>query len=239
MVVFAAASLNEAFNEVGKQFASLYPEASVTFNFAASSVLALQINEGAPADVFASADLAQMGVAAGRGNVRQPVLFATNRPIVVVPAGNKKVASFEQLAAPGVRLVLAGPEVPIGRYSREILVRASSSDGPSLDFGDRVLANLRSNETSVRAVLAKVELGEADAGIVYETDVPAAGGRVARVEIPSQFNVVAEYWIATTTAARAPAGASVFVEFVLSPAGQAVLAKFGFGRPGARAGVGP
>ncbi|MGE5595490.1 MAG: molybdate ABC transporter substrate-binding protein [Hyphomicrobiales bacterium] len=231
VVVFAASSLTDAFNDLGNAFEAEYPGTKVTYNFASSSALATQINEGAPADVFASADLAQMKVVTDAGNAGEAKQFATNRPVVVVPKSGSPVAAFEDLAKSGVRLVLAAPEVPIGRYARDILANASASGGISPDFSDRVLANLESNEANVRAVLTKVQLGEADAGIVYSTDAAVAGDDVRVIDVPEAFNVIARYPIAAVTDSENPSGAAAFVAFVLSDGGQAVLKKYGFGSP--------
>ena len=231
ILVFAASSLTEAFKELGTTFEQENPGTKVTFNFAASSALATQINEAAPADVFASADAAQMKVVTDKGNAAGPVIFAKNSPVVVVPKGRSGVAAFADLAKPGLRLVLAAKEVPIGRYSREILTNASATGGVSADFSDNVLANLKSDEANVRAVLTKVQLGEADAGIVYKTDVAAAAGEVAVVEIPAAYNVVAEYPIAVTKQTQNRASADAFVAFVRSAEGVAILEKYGFAKP--------
>ena len=230
ITVFAASSLTDAFTVAAKRFRELHPNAAVTFNFAASSALAVQINEGAPADVFASADGVQMKTVADKGNVAGARIFATNTPVVVVPRAGSPVGSFDDLAKAGVRLVLAGPEVPIGRYSREILAKAGAAKGEGSEFERRVLANLRSNETNVRAVLTKVALGEADAGIVYATDVGAAAQDVRAIHVPAAYNVVAEYPIALTVRANNRLTAEAWVTFLLSAEGQAILAKFGFAR---------
>ncbi|MGB4862720.1 MAG: molybdate ABC transporter substrate-binding protein, partial [Tepidiformaceae bacterium] len=150
--VFAASSLTDAFMEEAAAFERANPGVKVTMRFGASSALAVQINEGAPADVYASADLAQMKVVTDAGAVSESKIFVKNTPVVVIPRSDTKVASFAELAMPGVRLVLAGAEVPIGRYSREILRKASAEGGVSSDFSERVLANLKSEEANVRAV---------------------------------------------------------------------------------------
>jgi molybdate transport system substrate-binding protein len=231
ITVFAASSLTDAFNELGEAFKAANPDVDIEFSFAASSALATQINEGAPADVFAAADGAQMRVVMDSGKGEgEPVIFATNSPVVVVPAGATTVATFEDLARPGIALVLAGPEVPIGRYARELLQKASEAGGIRADFSDRVLANLRSDEANVRAVLTKVQLGEADAGIVYQTDAATAAGDVDVIEIPGQYNVVAQYPIVPLAESEDPEAAAAFVEFALSGEGQAILESNGFGR---------
>ncbi|MGD9932495.1 MAG: molybdate ABC transporter substrate-binding protein [Dehalococcoidia bacterium] len=230
ILVFAASSLTDAFDALAEGFRVEHPAISVTFNYASSSALATQINERAPTDVFASANDAQMKIVTVAGNASDPQTFATNVPVIVVPAGSKAVASLADLAVPGVRLVLAGPDVPIGAYSRQVLGNAAdAADGPGADFADRVLANLKSNESNVRAVLTKVQLGEADAGIVYQTDVALAGDDVEVIQIPAAYNVVASYPIAVTKESRNPAAAAAWIAYVLSPEGQAVLQRFGFG----------
>ncbi len=232
IVVLAASSLTDAFKEAGTKFTETNPKAKVTFSFAASSALSTQINEGAPADVFASADSAQMKIVTDKGNATDPVVFATNLPAVVVPKSGSPVQSFNDLAKPGVRLVLAGPEVPIGRYARDILTNASkASGGVSADFSGKTLANLKSNESNVRAVLTKIQLGEADAGIIYTTDAATATIDVKVIDIPTQYNVIAQYPIASTKGGKNAAGAKAWLAFILSPDGQAVLAKYGFGKP--------
>ncbi|MGE0598620.1 MAG: molybdate ABC transporter substrate-binding protein [Dehalococcoidia bacterium] len=231
ITVFAASSLTDAFKEAGTAFEAKYPDAKVTFSFAASSALAVQINEGAPADVFASADTNQMKNVADKGNVEESSVFVKNTPVIVVPKGDTTVSKFDDLANPGVRLVLAAAEVPVGKYAREILQKASATGGISIDFGDKVLANLKSNEANVRAVLTKVQLGEADAGIVYKTDVGAAANDVAIVEIPEKYNAVATYPIAVVKATKNHDAAAAFVAFIQSDAGQAILEKYGFVKP--------
>ncbi len=232
IVVFAASSLTDAFTEAGAAFEAANPRTNVTFNFAASSALATQINEGAPADVFASADNEQMAVVTEAGNAVAPGPFAANRPVVVVPAGSDRVRTFADLAHPGLKVVLAAPDVPIGRYSREILSKASAANGGvSSSFSDDVLANLQSNETNVRAVLTKVQLGEADAGIVYATDIRAAAEDVVAIEIPEQYNVIAEYPIALVDESEQPDVAEAFIGFILSAEGQSIMRRFGFGAP--------
>lgn len=231
ITVFAASSLTESFKEIGAAFEDANPGSRVSFNFAASSALATQINEGADADVFASADAAQMKVVADKGSAGEAVIFAKNTPVVVVPKDSAAVRTFADLAKPGVKLVLAGPEVPVGRYSREVLAKASGEGGISADFSEKALANLKSNEANVRAVLTKVQLGEADAGIVYKTDVAAASGEVTVIEIPTQFNVVAEYPIAVLEDSGERATAEAFVAFVRSAEGVGILEKYGFVKP--------
>ncbi len=232
VVVFAASSLTDAFREAAARFEQIHPGSTVRLNLASSAALATQINEGAPADVFASADLAQMEVVAGKGKMDEPRMFATNDLVVVTPRDGTTVRTFEDLAANGGRLILAAKDVPIGRYAREVLANGSApSTGIAPDFGERVLANLRSEEANARAVLAKVVLGEADAGIVYRTDALAAGDAVRTIEIPTRFYVVASYPIAALSDAGNATLARAWIAFIVSAEGQAILVRHGFGVP--------
>lgn len=231
VVVFAAASLTDAFEEIAQQFQARHPEATVTFNFAGSSALRTQLAQGAKADVFASADEKNMRGAQEDGTVAgEPQIFVRNMPVVVVPASNPAgIAEFKDLAKPGLRLVLEAKDVPIGSYARQILAKASEDPAYGADFADRVLANVVSEETNVKAALTKVALGEADATFVYVTDVtPDVRDKVRIVDVPEEFNVVAEYFIALVKEAPNPAGGRAFIDFVLSPEGQAILEKWGF-----------
>ncbi len=221
IVVFAAASLTGAFTEIGQRFEAEHPDTTVTFNFAGSSALATQLAEGAPADVFAAADEATMAKLAATGGVAgSPTVFATNELAIIVAPGNPKaVRSLADLARPGLLVVLAAPQVPAGTYTQQALGRAGVTLAPV------------SRENDVKAVAAKVVSGEADAGIVYRTDVEAAGGRAAGVAIPATFNVTARYPIAVTTHAPDPDDAAAFVAIVAGPVGQDILARAGFGPP--------
>lgn len=228
ITLFAASSLTDVFEEAGSRFEAANPGTRVRFNFGSSSGLATQIEEGAPADAFASADLAQADRLLQNGHIHPSTVFAKNALVLVVPRGSASVASFADLANEGVRLVLAGPEVPAGRYARQVIANASASGAFGADFESRVLANLRSEEANVRAVLAKVQLGEADAGFVYATDVAAAAGEVDVIQVPTEFNVVAEYPVALTRRGGENPVAIAFVEFLLSSQGQEVLESYGF-----------
>ncbi len=232
ITVFAAASLTDAFNAIGKQFESANPGTKVTFSFAGSSALATQITQGAPADVFASADTKQMKVVTDQAAAETPVTFATNVPVVVVPKDDTVVQSFEGLAKAGVKLVLAAPTVPIGNYARTIFTNATGANGVSATFSDDVLKNLVSNETDVKAVLAKVQVGEADAGVVYTTDAATVKDDVKTIEIPQQYNVIAQYPIAALKDSGHLDVAEAFVQYVTSDAGQAILKQYGFGAAG-------
>jgi molybdate transport system substrate-binding protein len=229
LTVFAAASITDAFTEIGANFEAANPGVTVTFNFAGSQALSTQIMEGAPADVFASADSAQMEALISGEVVAQdaPRIFLANALVIIVPQGNPAgVAGVEDLASAGLKLVLAAEEVPIGRYSRQAFDLMNIRLGS--DFKDRVLANVVSNEDNVRQVVAKVRLGEADAGIVYASDAVSAP-ELPKIEIPAKMNVTAVYPIAPLLGSSHPELADAFVDYVLSPEGQAVLQTWGFG----------
>lgn len=221
LVVFAAASLTDAVTELGAAFTDTEPGTTVTVSTAASSDLAAQILEGAPADVFASADLITMARLTEAGAVAgEPVVFAHNRAMIAVAPGNPlAITGVADLADDDLVVVVCSPEVPCGRYATEIVANAGISLTPD------------SYEANVRAVLTKVVLGEADAGIVYATDVAQAGDDATGVEIPAEVNVEAEYPIAVTVEAGNPDGGQAFIDFVLGPAGQAILERHGFTAP--------
>lgn len=228
VTVFAAASLTDAFGEAAVEFQRLHPSARVVLSFGASTTLRTQIEQGARADVFASADQAQMDQAKRAGVIREPdQLFAKNKLVVIHPTANPgRVTALQDLARPGLKLVLTDRNVPIGAYARTALEQMSADPQFAPDFAQRVLANVRSEEANVRAVVTKVQLGEADAAIVYASDVTAAVTReVQSILIPDQFNVIGRYPIAVVRDARNPLAARAFVDFVRSPAGQAILKK--------------
>lgn len=228
--VFAAASLKDAFTEAGAVLARRRPGFAARFNFAGSQQLALQITQGAEADVFAAADERSIDAVAGKGMLAgAPVVFARNRLVVLTPAANPgRVSRLEDLATPRLKLVLAAEAVPVGRYSREALARLGGAPGFGADFAARVLRNVVSEEDNVKAVVAKVQLGEADAGIAYVSDVTPGVRRVVRlVPIPDAYNVIAAYPIAVLAASRRKADARAFVDFILSADGQRLLGRHG------------
>jgi molybdate transport system substrate-binding protein len=218
ITVFAAASLTEAFVELGRAFEASHGGARVRFSFGASSTLAQQAIHGAPADVLATADEASLQRVLGAGAV--PAIFARNRLEIAVGKGNpKKLTALADLAWPGVVLVSCAPEVPCGRFASQALAKAAVRAAP------------KSLEENVKAVLTKVSLGEADAGIVYVTDVRSASGRVEGVAIPDEHNVLASYPIAALKTGGNVEGGRAFVDFVLSDAGRRVLDRYGFLSP--------
>jgi molybdate transport system substrate-binding protein len=231
LTVFTAASLTDAFKEMAAQIEQANPGTKLTFNFAGSPTLRTQLAQGARADVFASADEPNMHAAEKDGTVSgEPQIFARNLLVVVVPAKNRAgIHTLQDLAKPKLKLVLTNKDVPVGNYARQALEKLSQDASYGPDFAKRVLANLVSEETNVKQVASKVQLGEADAGIVYSTDVtPALRDAVRVIQIPPEFNVIANYPIAAVKGANNEAGARAFVAYVLSPAGQAILARHGF-----------
>lgn len=230
LTIFAAASLTDAFKELGAMLERVHPGLEVRFNFAGSQQLAVQIEQGAEADVFASADQRWMSYLQERKLLRDsPVVFAHNRLVVIVPRANPgRVDRLIDLARPGVKLVLAAEAVPAGRYSRDLLRNLERAPGFHPDFTRRVLANLVSQEENVKAVVAKVQLGEADAGVVYRSDVTGgAAGKLRVLEVPESLNVRAGYPVAVVRHAGNPVAARAFTELLLSPTGQKVLERHG------------
>jgi molybdate transport system substrate-binding protein len=221
ITVFAAASLTQAFNQVGAAFTRANPAAKVTFSFDASSALVQQITNGAPADVFASADTTNMDKLTKAGlNGTPPVLFATNLLGIIVPPGNPKgITGVHDLTKPGLKVVLCAVQVPCGQYAKQILEMAGMSITPV------------SYEQNVKGVVTKVTAGEADAGIVYVTDIAAAGSKASGVNIPNNMNVVADYPIASVKSFNNQAVDQAFIHFLLGPDGQAIMAKYGFLKP--------
>lgn len=228
--VYAAASLVEVFGELGPAFERDHPGAKVSFNFAGSQQLAQQIVLGASADVFASANQKQMDVVIDDGLIdRESVrAFATNHLVVAYPSTNPGgLQQLVDLARPGMKVVVAAREVPAGAYAMSFLDLAGESPeyGPAFRLG--VLSNVVSQEENIRAVLSKVELGEADAGIVYASDAAGASG-VGVLDIPPALNPVVSYPVAALKASRYPELAQAFVDFLLSPFAMETLRRYGF-----------
>jgi molybdate transport system substrate-binding protein len=233
VAVFAAASLREAFEAAAPAFTKKTGVA-VTFSFGGSDTLVAQLKQGAPADVFASANEAQMKIAADAGLLAGPArTFARNHLVVIVPrAGTAKVTQLADVAKPGIRVVLAVASVPVGNYSRAAFRKLNGENGYPADFGGLVERNVVSNELDVKAVATKISLGEGDAGVVYETDItPAIAGRLKMIAFPPGVSPEAIYPIAALKNAPSPRGARAFVDFVMSPAGQAFLKARGFASP--------
>jgi molybdate transport system substrate-binding protein len=216
--VFAAASLMASFNALGASFQTANPGVTVKFNYAGTPTLVTQIEQGAPADVFASADTTNMDKLTADGFTTGSFsVFAHNQLEIVVSPGNPKgITGLSDLAKPGVIYISEAATVPAGKYSLQALATAGVKVTP------------KSLETSVTAVISKVELGEADAGIVYTTDVSAAGNKVSGVQIPAADNVIATYPIVAVKGTMNAAVANAFIAYVLSTKGQSTLATFGF-----------
>ncbi|MDC0717781.1 molybdate ABC transporter substrate-binding protein [Nannocystis bainbridge] len=219
--VAAAMSLKEAFTDLEAGFEAQHPGVDVVFNFAGSQTLAAQIVAGAPADVFASADRAQMERAAASSRMQPARVFARNKLVIVTPANDPSIQGPADLSRAGLRLILAGETVPVGAYAREALNR--------LGVREAALANVVSNEENVRGVVGKVATGEADAGIVYATDVTAElADKLRTVTLAGADDVVPAYEIAALADSRQPELAAAFVDLVAGPAGAAALGKRGF-----------
>ena len=230
VVVFAASSLTDVFQDMASAFQHANPNARVTFNFGASSQLATQLGQGARADVFASADTTQMDNARKAGAMTgQDQVFARNRLVLITPRDNPRhIASVNDLANDGVKFVTAGPSVPIGQYTAQMLDKATADPAYGAAFKARVMANTVSQEDNVRQVVSKVQLGEADAAVVYSTDAtPHVRDQLQIVQVPDPLQTVATYPIAVAQGSN-PAGGEAFVSYVLGAEGQATLARWGF-----------
>jgi molybdate transport system substrate-binding protein len=230
IVVFAASSLTDVFQDMATAFQQANPNAKLTFNFGASSQLATQLGQGASADVFASADTTQMDNAKKSGAVTgQDKIFAGNRLVLITPKDNpSNINSVKDLANDGVKFVTAQPSVPIGQYTAQMLDKASADANYGSDFKARVQANTVSQEDNVRQVVSKVQLGEADAAIVYSTDAtPQVRDQLNIIDVPDPIQTLASYPIAVAKGNNA-SGGEAFTSYVLGPEGQATLKKWGF-----------
>ena len=217
ITVFAASSLTESFTQIGKDFQKKYKGTTVTFNFGSSATLETQLEQGAPGDVFASADTANADKLAAAGDTNGDLSPSRNRLEIAVEPGNpKKIKTLADTVKPGVQLVLCAPEVPCGKYAEQAFQKAGVTHG-------EVPTGLTAKDT-----LSKVSLGEADAAVVYATDVQAAKGDVAGVKIPSKDNVIAQYAMTEVKDTSNSMTAKAFIVFVMSKPGQKILARFGF-----------
>jgi len=220
VIVLAAASLTESFTVLGHQFEAAHPGVKVTFSFAGSAALARQLISGAPADVFASASVTNMGQVVAAGAASDPRVFAKNVMQIAVPPTNPgRVAGLGSLAGADVKTALCQEHVPCGATAATVLANAKITVTPV------------TLEPDVKSVLSKVELGEVDAGVVYVTDVLAAGDKVKGVQIPADVNASTSYPIAALTTSANAAAAAEFVDYVLSSDGASVLAAAGFEKP--------
>lgn len=218
VTVFAASSLQGAFHQLGAEFANSHPEYEVTFSFDSSTQLSQQIIDGAPADVFASADANNMDLLVlNDGVAGTPAVFTTNHlQILVALSATDQIHSLTDLSSPDVVVVLAAPDVPLGRYTAKVLAAAGVTVSPA------------SYETSASGVVSKISSGEADAGIVYSSDVVSVGSTAVGIDIPMEVNFEVLYPIAVTRRGTQHPGAAEWIKFVLSSRGQEVLQQFGF-----------
>ncbi|MEP6894934.1 MAG: molybdate ABC transporter substrate-binding protein [Chloroflexota bacterium] len=228
LTVFAAASLTDTFTEIGKNFEAANSGVTVTFNFAGSQALQTQIEQGAPADVFASASKSYMDTLVKDSYVTAdiPQNFLNNKLVIILPASNPAaLGKLEDLANPNIKLVIAAEAVPVGKYALQALDLMDAKFGSG--YKAKVLANVVSKEDNVKQVVAKVQLGEADGGIVYTSDAVAAPD-LKTIDIPAELNVIAKYPIAPLVKSANADLAKAFIDYVLSADGQAVLQKWGF-----------
>jgi molybdate transport system substrate-binding protein len=228
--VFAAASLTESCSEMANTYHQQHPNVIIKLNFNGSQILEQQIANGAPADIFASADLNNMQKASNAGLVNASQIFVKNRLVVIIPASNPgNINSLKDLARKGVKIDIEAKTVPAGNYTRQVLANLSKSADYGSGFGNAALANVVSEETNVKAVVQKVQLGEADAGFVYRSDVTAAvANKLKFLTIPAAYNVTAQYPIAVVKSSTHASDAQAFIDFVLSTAGQDILQKYHF-----------
>lgn len=231
LTVFAAASLKGSFTAIGKAYSLAHPSVTITFNFAGSDTLAQQIVQGAPADLFASANTKQMDVVAQGGEITGSAVktFAHNRLVLIYPTANPAhIQTLQDIGKPGVKVDLAAQSVPVGQYALDFLGKASADPSFGATYKANVLKNVVSYETDVKAVLAKVALGEVDAGIVYTTDAATETGKVGVVAIPDALNSIATYPIGVVKSSKQAAAAQDLLNYIVSAEGQAALAKAGF-----------
>ncbi|UCA54176.1 molybdate ABC transporter substrate-binding protein [Streptomyces sp. WA6-1-16] len=218
LTVLAASSLTDVFEEAGAAYEAKNPGTEVTFSFAGSQELAAQVKQGAPADALVTADTRTMDGLSG--DTGKPTVIAKNRLVIATGEGNpEKVGNLKDLADPKLKVVLAAPEVPVGRYSRQIL------------DAQKIEVKPVSEEPNVRAVLSKVELGEADAGLVYRTDAATATDKVDAIEIPDAENAIASYPAATLKASKHSEAAAAFVAWLSTPEAQKIFQAAGFQQP--------
>lgn len=229
LTVFAASSLTDAFTEIGRAFQARTGH-KVTVQFAGSQTLRAQLERGARADVFASANAAQFAPLVKAGLVTSGAPFASNRLAVIVPLGRTNLRTLADLVRPGVKLVVADRAVPAGEATRRMLAAVDRAGTYGRDYSARFLRNVVSEEPNVRQVALKVQLGEADAAVVYASDVTPTLKRAVRVlPLPSRFNAKTDYPLGTVIGSAQPDAARAFVGFVRSSEGQRILKKWGFG----------
>ena len=232
LTVFAAASLKDAFNEAEVNFEAAHQDVNVVYNFDGSQALRTQIEQGATADVFASASTSHMNALKNQSLMNNSTIanFANNKLAIIVPKDNpSNITSMSDLAKPGVKIVIGNKDVPVGSYTLQILDKAANNSSYGADYRTKVKANVVSEETTVNYVVSKVALGEADAGFVYVSDVPAEyKDKVSVVAIPDSLNVIAVYPIGVLAESENQEKAKAFEDYVKSNDGKAILQKYGF-----------
>jgi molybdate transport system substrate-binding protein len=232
LTVFAAASLTDAFAEIGQNYHAQHPDVNISFNFDGSQILQTQIENGAYADIYASASATQMNALKTGGYMNNSTVnvFAQNKLEVIIPKGNPaSITTMADLAKPGVKIVIGTQSVPVGNYTLQVLAKMANDTAYSSDYRNRVLANVVSQEPNVNNIVTKVALGEADAGFVYQSDVPLKlKDQVDKIIIPDKYNVIAQYPMGILKQSKDPILARDFINYVNSPSGQAVLQKYGF-----------
>jgi len=235
LTVFAAASLTGVLNDIVKQYETLHPGVHIITNYDGSQALRTQIEQGADADVFLSANTKQLNAVRDQGLMENTTigLFAKNKLAVIIPASNPgNISTLQDLARPGTRLVIGTKDVPVGDYARQILKKMGNDTAYGPSYNTSVLNNVMSEETTVTGVVAKVQLGEADAGIVYETDItPDNRDKFTVIAIPDKYNVIAEYPAGVVKSSGNKDEASRFIAYLKSEQGKAILVKYGFALP--------
>jgi molybdate transport system substrate-binding protein len=228
--VFAAASLKSSFTAIQTKYQQAHPTVKIVYNFAGSQALVQQITQGAPADVFASADQKNMKKLSDADLATGPQNFADNTLTIIIPTNNPAhIATLKDLANKGVKIDVAASTVPVGSYTLQVLDKLGKSSEYGSPYESSVKANFVSQEDNDTAIVQKVELGEADAGIVYASDVTAAAAsKVTFISIPTTFNIIAQYPIAVLKNATDTSDAQTFVQYVLSSDGQTILTKYHF-----------
>jgi molybdate transport system substrate-binding protein len=230
LTVLAAASLTNVFPKIGAAFTATHPGVTFTYSFAGTDQLAAQIQQGAPADVFAGASTRYADELASAKQIDPYKIFCTNRLVLIFPASNPAgITSLRDLATNGVKLVIGAEAVPVGSYTRTVLENLDAMYGA--DYSKKALANVVSNEDSVTSIVTKVQSGEADAGFVYVTDALAAGSKVKSFTLPKAAQAVASYPIAVVSASTSKTQALVVAEYMLGPVAQHLLRRAGFGPP--------
>ena len=231
VVIFAASSLTDPLTEASPIFSRANSGVRVRFNFGGTPQLRTQLEQGARADVFLSANVEQMQASIKSGVVSgETPVFAQNKLVVITPKNNPgKITRLQDLARPGVKIIITQKDVPIGIYTREAIKKMASDASFGVDFEKKVLGNIQSEESNVKQLVTKVQLGEADAAIVYSSDVSAkVNADISTVPIPDQFNTIADYLAAVVKDAREPAIARSFLGFLVSDSGKALLRKHNF-----------